>query len=369
MSHAAIRATWMVLLLFVAPTPARAVSCDALRSIELPGTSIVAVTLVDSGSFATPRPGRRPSTEFFSAFRSLPSFCRVEAVARPTSDSEIAIEVWLPLPLERWNGRYLGVGNGSYGGSIAYPRLGEGVRSGYATSSTDTGHRGAPTDATWAEGHPEKQADFDWRATHLTALTAKALINALYGIEPQRSYFSSCSNGGRQGLMEAERFPTDYDGVLAGAPATNWGFRTFVTGDLRAFQQRGGKVIIYHGGNDAPARNIMFYSKVRSQLGDSVTSGFMQLYLVPGMGHCGSGDEPNEVGQWLRPRDDAQHSLFKALEEWVENGVTPEGVTAVKFARDGRPESGVVQQRRLYPYPRPAGETISGTQPAADGRP
>ena len=116
---------------------------------------------------------RRASAEFFTAFNTLPTFCRVRAVARPSSDSEINIEVWLPVA--GWNGRYLGVGNGSFGGSINYYRLGESLHSGYATSSTDTGHRGLPSESAWATNHPEKQADFDYRAVHLTAQTAKSL--------------------------------------------------------------------------------------------------------------------------------------------------------------------------------------------------
>ena len=351
------RACWTATLISVAAVRAHAAPCDTLRSVQLPNTTIVAVALVDSGTFVPPPPVRQPSAEFFTAFNTLPAFCRVEIVARPSADSDIRIEVWLPVA--RWNGRYLGVGNGSFGGSISYSRLGEALRSGYATSSTDTGHRGAPTDAAWATGHPEKQADFDYRAIHETAQTSKALVRALYGADPARSYFSSCSNGGRQGLMEAERYPADYDGIMAGAPAPSWGFKTFVTGDLRRYQERGGKIIIWHGGADAPAPSVRYYSNVRAQLGDSTLRSFLQLYLVPGMRHCGGGAEPNDIGQWLRPGDDPQHSLFQALEHWVENGVPPAEVTATKFAVDGDPASGVVQIRSLYPYPRVAGKTQS----------
>ena len=348
-------ACWTGTLMGIAVARARAGSCDTLRGVQLSSTTIVAVALVDSGTFVPPPQVPSPSAAQSRALRTLPAFCRIEAVARPSADSEVRIEVWLPVA--RWNGRYVGVGNGSFGGSINYARLAEALRSGFATSSTDTGHRGEPTDASWAAGHPEKQADFDHRAIHETAQTSKALIRSLYGSDPTRSYFSSCSNGGRQGLMEAERYPEDYDGILAGAPALSFGFRTFVTGDLRQYEQRNGKIIIYHGEADSPAPSVRFYSKVRAQLGDSVARGFLQLYLVPEMRHCGGGAAPNEIGQWLRPGDDAEHSLFKALERWVEQGVPPEGVTATKFAVDGRPASGVVQTRRLYPYPRAPGET------------
>jgi hypothetical protein len=335
-----------------APLPSRAQSCSALRDLRLENTTVTAAQLVDSGKFVQPVMVRRASPEFFTAFNTLPAFCRVQAVSRPSSDSEITIEVWLPAT--GWNRRYLGVGNGSFGGSINYNRLGESLRNGYATSSTDTGHRGAPSQAAWAVNHPEKQTDFDYRAVHETALTAKALIQAFYDSVPARSYFSSCSNGGRQGLMEAERYPTDYDGIMAGAPATRFGFRTFVSGDFAAFQKRGGKIIIYHGGNDRPAANLDFFSTVRRRMGDSTADNFLQFYLLPGMGHCGSGNEPNDFGQWLRPGDTPENSLFSALEEWVEKDVRPNGVIATKFAVDGDPRSTVVKRRRICPYPRTA---------------
>ena len=321
--------------------------CTALRAVSRPNTTIVAVTRVDSGAFSPPSAARRPPSENFVAYRTLPAFCRVEIVSRPTGDSNIGIEVWLPLA--GWNGRYLGAGNGSYGGSISYFRLGEGVRSGYVTSSTDTGHRGRATESQWAKGHPQKQADFDYRAIHETAEISKALVRAMYGSNPRFSYFSSCSNGGRQGLMEAEKYPGDYDGIMSGAPARTFGFRTFVTGNLRAFQQRGGKLIVYHGGNDTPEAAIRYFSKVRARLGEATTRGFAQLYVVPGMGHCGGGNVPNDIGQWIRPGDDRNRSLFKALEHWVEHGVAPDSVIASKFARDGDPSSGVVKTRTLRP--------------------
>lgn len=337
------------LIACAAQTPSRAMECESLRGFRLDNTTVVSAERVDSGKFVPPRMLRRASAEFFTAFNTLPAFCRVRAVARPSRDSEINIEVWLPVA--GWNGRYLGAGNGSYGGSINYYRLGEALNSGYATSSTDTGHRGAPSESAWASNHPEKQMDFDHRAIHETALAAKSLIRTFYGSPPTRSYFASCSNGGRQGMMEAERYPTDYDGILAGAPATHFGFRTFITGDFAAFARRGGKIIIYHGGNDRPQSNLELFASLRRRMTDTTLRNFLQLYLVPGMGHCGSGDEPNDIGQWIRKGDNPQHSLFSALEQWVENGVVPDGVIATKFAVDGDPGSRVVKTRRLCPYP------------------
>jgi hypothetical protein len=136
-------------------------------------------------------------------------------------------------------------------------------------SSTDTGHRGRARDKSWAEGHREKQIDFDYRAVHETAQTAKALIRAFYGVAPRRSYFSSCSNGGRQGLMEAERYPSDYDGIFAGAPALDLGFTAHIGGRFDAFAKRGGRIIIYHGGNDAPASRCMSATRMATAFGSS----------------------------------------------------------------------------------------------------
>ncbi|MFL5640063.1 MAG: tannase/feruloyl esterase family alpha/beta hydrolase [Gemmatimonadaceae bacterium] len=342
-----------------APLPSRAQSCSSLRNVRVENTTVTSAQLVDSGKFIPPVMVRRGSPEFFTAFNTLGAFCRVQAIARPSSDSEIRMEVWLPAI--DWNHRYLGVGNGAFGGSINYYRLGESLRSGYASSSTDTGHRGAPSESAWAVNHPEKQADFDYRAVHETAQTAKALIQAFYDTVPRRSYFSACSNGGRQGLMEAERYPSDYDGIMAGAPATHFGFKTFISGNFSAFEKRGGKIIIYHGGNDRPEANLEFFSSVRRRMGDNVVADFLQLYLVPGMGHCGSGNEPNDIGQWLRPGDTPQNSLFSALVEWVEKDIRPNGVIATKFAIDGDPRSAVVKQRRICPYPRTAQSNRSGS--------
>jgi hypothetical protein len=345
------------------PQPTHAQTCSALRDLRLEHTTITRTQLVDSGKFTPPVMVRRSSPEFFTAFNTLPAFCRVQAVSRPSSDSDIRIEVWLPA--SGWNQRYLGVGNGSYGGSISYYRLGESLHAGYATSSTDTGHRGRPSDTAWAVNHPEKQADFDYRAIHETAVTAKALIQAFYKSPPKRSYFSSCSNGGRQGLMEAERYPTDYDGIMAGAPATHWGFRTFVSGGFATFEKRGGKIIIYHGGNDHPESNIEFFASVRRRMGDETVGNFLQLYLILGMGHCGSGNEPNDFGQWIRPGDTPQYSLFSALEDWVEKGIRPNGVIATKFVIDGDPKSAVVARRRVCPYARAAQWNHSGSDSGA----
>jgi feruloyl esterase len=138
----------------------------------------------------------------------------------PSGNSHIVAEIWLPE--SNWNGKYLAQGNGVFAGYIDYDGMTGAILRGYATSATDTGHHSAPANADWARGHPEKVIDFGYRAIHETAETAKTIIAHYYGRRPRHSYFASCSNGGRQGLMEAQRFPADYDGILAGAPAHSW---------------------------------------------------------------------------------------------------------------------------------------------------
>lgn len=149
---------------------------------------------------------------------SLPAFCRVQIVDTPSEDSEIHTEVWLPMTA--WNGRLRAQGNGGFAGAIYYDAMGETVRQGYATVGTDTGHTGGKPE--FAFGHPEKVKDFGWRAVHDMTVEAKALILAFYDRPEKKAYFTSCSDGGREALMEAQRFPEDYDGILAGAPAYNW---------------------------------------------------------------------------------------------------------------------------------------------------
>jgi feruloyl esterase len=149
----------------------------------------------------------------------LPAFCRVAATLKPSLDSDIKIEVWLPSA-GVWNGKYLAVGGGGWVGSINYGAMAAALQEGYATSSTDTGHTGGT--ARFAVGHPEKITDFAYRAVHEMTVKSKAIIASYYGHGgPRLSYWTGCSTGGRQGLMEAQRYPADFDGVVAGAPANN----------------------------------------------------------------------------------------------------------------------------------------------------
>jgi len=195
--------------------PAVAASCDSLTSLTLPHTAITAAQLVAAGTFTLPGAGAGPNGP---QFNTLPGFCRVSATLKPSADSEIKFEVWMPA--EGWNGKFQGVGNGGWSGAIGYGPLAAALRRGYAAASTDTGHSGGS--GSFALGHPEKLIDFAWRAVHEMTVQAKAIVAAFYGNGARLSYWTGCSSGGKQGLMEAQRFPGDYDGIVAGAPANFW---------------------------------------------------------------------------------------------------------------------------------------------------
>jgi feruloyl esterase len=201
---------------------ALAATCESLATLSLPGTTINKAEMVAAGEFKLPNP---PAPQQ-GVFKRLPAFCRVAAELKPTSDSDIKIEVWLPA--ENWNGKFMGVGNGGWSGAIVYPALSMALNHGYAAASTNTGHDGA--DATFALGHPEKLVDFGYRAVHEMTVKGKAISEAFYTKTPQRSYWNGCSSGGKQGLKEAQKFPRDYDGIVAGAPANYW--THLMAGDL-----------------------------------------------------------------------------------------------------------------------------------------
>jgi len=497
-----------------------AATCESLAGVQLAGTTIAAAQSVSAGAF-TP-PGASQTGLAPADFKKLPAFCRVQGVLRPSSDSNIQFEVWLPAA--GWNGRYEGLGNGGFAGSIEYSGLGSAVAKGYVVSSTDTGHQGNAIAAQWALDHPEKVTDFGYRAIHETAEKSKALIAAFFGNPPRRSYFSSCSNGGREALMEAQRFPADYDGILAGAPANYWthllasaaaeiqflndpasripaakvpaiqaatlaacdaqdgvkdgiigdpqrckfdaaqllckgadsdscltasqvaslqklyagthdssgkpifpgrvpggevgsnGWALWITGqapntslmfafgtqfyanmvfeksawdyrtfqvdrdtqaadaklartlnatdaDLKPFRDRGGKLIVYHGWNDpaiSPLNSIAYFREVQAKMGVKQTDRFARLYLAPGVAHCAGGPGPDSFGQGVGDAADPQHSMSKALEQWVENKTAPGAIIATKY-KTGDPASGAVRTRPLCPYPQVARYKGSGS--------
>jgi hypothetical protein len=198
------------LLASAAPVP-----CDSIKQVTLPGATVTIAQDIAAGNFTPPAagPGSGPVS-------GLPAFCRVAITVPP----QIHIEVWLPR--DTWNGSYRGEGGGGYAGQVSYGGLAEGIRRGYATASTDTGHPAAAggSFALNQDGTLNKGliGDFAERSLRELARQAKAVIAAYYGSAPKHSYWNGCSTGGRQGLMAVQRFPAEYDGLVIGAPAINW---------------------------------------------------------------------------------------------------------------------------------------------------
>ena len=191
--------------------PSYAGQCEDIATRVLPNARVTSAAAVPPGTFTPPgSPAGAPDP----VLANLPAFCRVTASLTPTTDSEIKIEVWLPML--GWNGKLQSVGNGAWAGVILYPALGAALASGYATAATDTGHVG--NTASFAPSHPEKLVDYGYRAVHQMTVAAKAIATAYSATVQDCSVLEWVFNGGRQGLMEALRFPADYDGIIAGAP-------------------------------------------------------------------------------------------------------------------------------------------------------
>jgi feruloyl esterase len=207
---------------------AAAAPCDAVAAqVRLPHTMITAATLVDAGAFtlpaaATPVPGAGPAAGRGGGggrgprFDTLPAFCRVSAVSRPTSESNIGIEIWMPAT--GWNGKFQVTGWAFWGGAINYGPLVPVLQAGYATATTDGGHQDGNVPR-FALAHGEKLTDWSERAWHETTVAAKAAIAAFYERPPTASSFNACGGGTRQAMMEIQQYPADYDIVAAGGPS------------------------------------------------------------------------------------------------------------------------------------------------------
>jgi feruloyl esterase len=195
-------------------------ACSALAKAALPAATITSVESVGVGEYQMPQTAQsffsRPGMNVAGRTTSEPNpaFCRVAATLKPSSDSDIRIEVWLPQT--GWNGKLLTAGNFGWGGSLMLGVMLTGLEAGYATASTDTGHDG--NGGKFAFGHPEKLIDYAYRADHELTVDAKGIIKAFYGKGPSHAYWIGCSLGGLEGLIEAKRYPGDYDGIVAGAP-------------------------------------------------------------------------------------------------------------------------------------------------------
>ena len=211
-------ATVLLAVVFLRPAPAEAaIRCEDLAELPLSSTTVTSAQMVAAGAFTPPGGSGRDSAARRQPFEHLPTFCRVSLTARPTADSDITVEVWLPVT--GWNGKFQAVGAGGLAGYVPYALMAPALADGYATSGTDTGHVGGTAD--FMPGHPEQLIDFAYRSTHEMAVAGKAVIGSFYGDAPTWSYYNACSGGGRHGLTSAERYPDDFDGIVAGAASWN----------------------------------------------------------------------------------------------------------------------------------------------------
>jgi hypothetical protein len=212
------------------------ISCERLTGLNLDGARIMSAAMVRDADFPLiPPPGDPRSVH-------VPEHCEVKGLATPTSDSAINFLLWLPMA-DKWNGKYLQKGSGGWGGTISRKALITPLIRGYATAATDDGHDGG-VGGRFVLGHPEKLIDFGYRAIHETSRQSRAIIDAFYGSQARQAYFVGCSDGGREALMQAQRFPEDFNGIVAGAPANRWThqFAGFVWNERAVFQD--GKTVL-----------------------------------------------------------------------------------------------------------------------------
>jgi feruloyl esterase len=298
---------WMV-----GAASAAAATCESLNTLTLPQATVTAAELVKAGTFTQPaarggQPGGRGGGNPFS---DLGDFCRVAVTVKPTADSDIKMEVWLPL---RWNNRMLVVGNGGWNGNIDRNALATGLRRGYAVASTDTGHEGGG--GPWM-ANEEKLIDFGYRAVHETTARTKTLINAYYG-KPQRfAYFQGCSAGGRQGLKSAQKYPEDFDGIVAGAPALNTtGRAAFAIYAAQALRKEAGS---YIPSSKYPAINraVLQACDTNDGIKDDVLDNPRACKFDPKVLECKAGTDNNSC---LTP---AQVTAARALYQPLKNSRT-----------------------------------------------
>jgi S-formylglutathione hydrolase FrmB len=195
---------------------ADAKACAALENKQFGPGRIVAATFVRPPFYT------RWMNSSRSATVHIP-FCRLEGQADPVPGSHIGFEVWLPARTI-WNVRLLGIGAGGSMGAVNTLDMADGANRGFAVVATDNGHRSGGTrdGIEWAYGHAERIVDFAYRAHHLSTMAAKALVSSFYGRKAQYAFNFGCSRGGHTGIMMAQRFPEDYDGIVAGAPVYSW---------------------------------------------------------------------------------------------------------------------------------------------------
>jgi feruloyl esterase len=296
----------------VIPMAAQPQRCEELTGLSLRGIVIRSATPINAGMFSPN--GVAP--------RSVPAFCRVVGTVLP----ELGFEVWLPA---QWNRKYIAVGNGGLAGSVVYTAMFPPLNRGYAVSSTDTGHVGANTnDGRWALGHMDRVINFGQRGVHEMALAAKAVIHAYYGGHPEHSYFQGCSYGGKQALTEVQRYPKDFDGVIAGDPA-NWWTRHYAGGHIWIAQAMEGDGWLPPWKVQVLGEAVNAACDALDGVKDGVLNDPRRCHFDPGTLQCKNGDAPHcltaaQVAAvrkiWAGPRDAEGQQLYPGLEPGGEEG-------------------------------------------------
>jgi feruloyl esterase len=263
-----------------------ATPCESMTATVLKGGSVTSAERVAAGQFPAPAGG---PPEARALYPKLPAFCRVNATLKPSPDSDIRIEVWLPA--EGWNGKLVEGGNGAYGSNFSYGVMAQALLAGYAATSSNTGHDGSS--AAFVLGHPEKLIDWAWRAVHENAVAAKAVVRANYGNASKQAYFEGCSTGGRQAYGEAQRYPADFNGIVAGDPGINLTHQTASETWVAQQVHRGpgaaipaSKFAIIHAAALAACDE-------RDGVKDGVIENPLQCKFDPGVLLCRHGDAPD----------------------------------------------------------------------------
>jgi tannase/feruloyl esterase len=299
-------------------------SCADLARLALPNASVTLAQPVEAGTFTPPGGAASPVQQ---------AFCRVAATLKPTSDSDIKIEVWLPTA--GWNGKLQAVGNGAFSGSIAYPAMTTALRRGYAAASTDTGHTG--NTASFAVGHPEKVIDFGWRAVHEMTEASKKIVDAYFGARPKYSYWNGCSAGGRQAMKEAQRFPADFDGIIAGAPGLDWTGRAAAAVRVNQALENNDAARLLQPQRELLHRAVVAACDANDGVKDGVIENPARCAFDPAVVQCKAGESadclsPPQVETarliYASPQNPATKRVIAGLQPGSELGWTDTGWTA-----------------------------------------
>ncbi|HEY2816347.1 MAG TPA: tannase/feruloyl esterase family alpha/beta hydrolase [Casimicrobiaceae bacterium] len=326
--------------------PAAAITCADLAGLSLPNTTITRAQLYSAGDVVS------------GTTKAPVGLCRVAGTIKPGPQSNVHFEVWIPTD-GSWNGKYQQIGNGGFAGSISLTGIANSVSRGYATAGTDDGTSGSPpavpAGAPAFIGNMDVLLDYGYRAVKATTDDSKAIINTLMGKAPRYSYFVGCSDGGREALQSAQRYPSDFDGIIAGSPVNDqvgefgasylYNMQATLTGP-----QTNGVPDAYIPTSKLPLLTNAALAACVGKDGGVATDAFLsdprQCRFDPGVVKCKKGQDPNTC-------------------------LTPAQVDAAQKIYDGPHDHGIL----LFPGLEPGGESVSGdwnswitgSSPAAPG--